>query len=303
VAGAPFVCINTPVTTSRPRRDSVQSLERGIAVIELFSRERPALTLSDVARLTGISRSAARRILLTLTDLGHVRCDGRLFSLTPRVLSLGWAYLSALSLLEVCQPLMQDLTRRTNESCAVATLDLPDIVTVSRVPTQRLTTVLAGPGSRLPAYCTAIGRVLLGDLDDEALDAYLASVVLEPLTERTIVDPERLREVIVAAREDGWALVDQELELGLRAVAAPVRAGDGHAVAAMNLAVSTSTMTLAQLRKKLVPELLSSAALATAALQGQRPHGGGHVRRKSAEKAGQNGERVGRVSATVQRFA
>src|SRR6266540_6999945 len=130
------------------RQQSLQSLERGMAVIQVFSRETPALTLSEVARLTGITRATARRILLTLEKLGHVRSDGRLFSLTPRVLTLGWAYVSSLNFSELAQPLMEDLVEETGESCSAGTLDLPDVVYVSRVPTRRIMTIALSVGSR-----------------------------------------------------------------------------------------------------------------------------------------------------------
>src|ERR687888_155808 len=164
------------MSEGRERQQSLQSLERGIAVIQVFSRERPALTLSEVARLTGITRATARRILLTLEDLGHVRSDGRLFSLTPRVLTLGWAYLSSLNLWETAQPLMEELTKQTNESCSAATLDLPDIVYVARVPTSRIMTIALGIGTRLPAHCTSMGRVLLAALPDHELEIGLRSI-------------------------------------------------------------------------------------------------------------------------------
>ena len=164
-----------------------------MAVIQVFSRERPALTLSEVARLTGITRATARRILLTLEEIGHVRSDGRLFSLTPRVLSLGWAYLSSLNLWETAQPLMEELADRTKESCSVATLDLPDVVYVARVPTRRIMTISLGVGTRLPAHCTGMGRVLLASLADAELDAFLGDAELEAFTERTVVDRAALR--------------------------------------------------------------------------------------------------------------
>src|SRR2546423_341849 len=184
------------MSSGRDRRQSLQSLERGIAVIQVFSRERPALTLSEVARLTGTTRATARRILLTLEKLGHVRSDGRLFSLTPRVLSLGWAYLSSLNLWEIAQPLMEALVEPTKESCSAATLDLPDIVYVARVPTRRIITIALGVGTRLPAHPTSMGRVLLADLPENRLDDFLATTPLERYTEHTITDPDRLRDVL-----------------------------------------------------------------------------------------------------------
>ena len=219
------------------RQQSLQSLERGMAVIQVFSRERPALTLSEVANLTGITRATARRILLTLEKLGHVRSDGRLFSPTPRLLTLGWAYLSSLNLWDVTQPLMEELADRTKESCSVATLDLPDVVYVARVPTRRIMTISLGVGTRLPAHCTGMGRVLLAALPDSELDDFLADVELEAFTERTITDAAALRQAIERVRKEGWALVDQELEMGLRSIAAPLRA-EGRTIAALNVAVA-----------------------------------------------------------------
>jgi IclR family transcriptional regulator, pca regulon regulatory protein len=254
------------------RRQSLQSLERGIAVIQVFSRERPALTLSEVARLTGITRATARRILLTLEEVGHVRCDGRLFSLTPRVLTLGWAYLSSLNLWETAQPMMEELAQTTNESCSAATLDLPDVVYVARMPTRRIMTISLGVGTRLPAHCTSMGRALLAGLPDAELDAFLADAQLEPFTDRTITDRSRLRQAIEAVRDDGWALVDQELEIGLRSIAAPLRAG-GQTIAALNVAVAAPRVPLEELRRTILPALLETAALISTALDRQRRNG------------------------------
>jgi IclR family pca regulon transcriptional regulator len=253
------------------RPQSLQSLERGIAVIQVFSRERPALTLSEVARLTGITRATARRILLTLEEVGHVRSDGRLFSLTPRVLSLGWAYLSSLNLWETAQPMMEELAQRTNESCSAATLDLPDVVYVARVPTRRIMTISLGVGTRLPAYCTSMGRVLLAGLPDPERELFLASARLERQTDRTITDPARLRAAVDEVRERGWALVDQELELGLRSIAAPLRAG-GQTIAALNVAVAAPRVGLGELRDTILPDLLNAARRISEALdQGPQP--------------------------------
>jgi IclR family transcriptional regulator, pca regulon regulatory protein len=255
------------------RRQSLQSLERGIAVIQVFSRERPALTLSEVARLTGITRATARRILLTLEEIGHVRSDGRLFSLTPRVLSLGWAYLSSLNLWDVAQPHMEELADRTKESCSVATLDLPDVVYVARMPTRRIMTISLGVGTRLPAHCTGMGRVLLAALPDAELDAFLSDARFETFTERTITAPAGLRAEIERVRRSGWALVDQELEIGLRSIAAPLRA-QGATIAALNVAVAAARVPLEELREAMLPELLRTAQLISDALDGERRNGG-----------------------------
>jgi IclR family pca regulon transcriptional regulator len=242
-------------------------------VIQVFSRERPALTLSEVARLTGITRATARRILLTLEEIGHVRSDGRLFSLTPRVLSLGWAYLSSLNLWDVAQPHMEELADRTKESCSVATLDLPDVVYVARMPTRRIMTISLGVGTRLPAHCTGMGRVLLAALPDAELDAFLGDAPLEAFTERTITAPAGVRAEIERVRQSGWALVDQELEIGLRSIAAPLRT-QGATIAALNVAVAAARVPLEELREAMLPELLRTAQLISDALDAARRNGG-----------------------------
>ena len=241
------------------RPDNLQSLERGLAVLQVFSSEHPRLTLSEVARLTGITRATARRILLTLQHLGYVRVDGRLFFLTPRVLSLGFGYLSSLNLWDIAQPFMEELVEQTHESCSAATLDLPDIVYVARVPTRRIMTIALGIGSRLPAHATSMGRVLLADLPDEELDAYLSTGPFPTFTERTVVDPDELRASVRQARDQGWCLVDQELETGLRSISAPIRGADGRAVAALNVAAAAPRVGLDELRSTMLPRVLDTA--------------------------------------------
>ena len=237
----------------------VQSLERGLAVIRAFSAERPELTLSDVARVTGLTRAAARRFLLTLVELGYVHSDGRLFSLRPRVLELGYAYLSTLSLTDVASPHMERLVASLRESSSISVLDGDDIVYVVRVPTHRIMTVSIGVGTRFPAYATSMGRVLLAALAPGALDEYLARARLEPLTSRTITSTNALRTALGAVRAQGWALVDQELEDGLRSVAAPITDGSGKVTAAINLSTHASRVTLDTLRRTFLPQLQQTA--------------------------------------------
>jgi IclR family pca regulon transcriptional regulator len=225
----------------------LQGLERGLAVIRAFSADTPSLTLSEVARDVGITPATARRILLTLENLGYVRSDGRRFALTPRVLALGWAYLSSLDLGDIAGPFMEELSAKTRESCSIATLDLPDIVYVARVPTSRIMTVALGVGARLPAYVTSMGRVLLAGLPADELDSYLARLVPEQLTDRTVTSADELREVISRAAADGYALVDQELELGLRSIAVPIMDARGRPVAALNVSAHASRSTRASL--------------------------------------------------------
>jgi IclR family transcriptional regulator, pca regulon regulatory protein len=246
--------------------DFVQSLERGLAVIRAFDGTHHELTLSDVAAATGVTRAAARRFLLTLAELGYVRSDGRYFSLSPRVLELGYAYLSSLSLPEVAEPHLEALVAEVNESSSVSVLDGPDVVYVARVPTSRIMTVAISVGTRFPAYATSMGRVLLASQAEEELDAYLDGVHLDRLTSRTIASMAAFRTELAKVRAQGWALVDQELEEGLRAVAAPIRDRAGRVVAAVNISAHASRASLESMRRDLVPPLLATAARISADL-------------------------------------
>lgn len=248
----------------------VQSLERGLAVIRAFDRDHRELTLSEVATATGVTRATARRFLLTLADLGYVRSDGRLFSLSPRVLELGYAYLSSLSLPEVAEPHLEALVQEVNESSSVSVLDRDDVVYVARVPTSRIMTVAISVGTRFPAYATSMGRVLLAGLSDEDLDAYLDAVELKRLTVRTNSTPVALKAEIQKVRAQGWALVDQELEEGLRAVAAPIRDRAGRVVAAVNISSHAGRTSLEAIRRDLVPPLVATAARISADLPAAR---------------------------------
>jgi IclR family pca regulon transcriptional regulator len=237
----------------------LQGLERGLAVIQAFTHQTPSMTLSEVARQTHISRATARRILLTLEGLGFVRSDGRQFALSPRVLSLGWAYLSSLNLWDIARPFMQDLSTEVQETCSACTLDLPDIVFVARVPTRRILMMSLGVGSRLPAYATAMGRVLLAGLPDDDVAAHLSRAPLEPLTHRTTTDPERLRAIVGAVREQGFALVDEELELGLRSLSVPLTTMDGRTLAALNLCAATARASVEEMHARHLPAMRRTA--------------------------------------------
>jgi IclR family transcriptional regulator, pca regulon regulatory protein len=246
--------------------DYVQSLERGLAVIRAFDAEHPELTLSDVARATGLTRAAARRFLLTLVELGYMRTDGRLFALRPRVLELGYAYLSSLSLPEVALPHLETLVAQTRESSSVSVLDGEDVVYVARVPTKRIMTVAISVGTRFPAYATSMGRVLLAARPEPWLHSYLAGAKLLPITPHTITDPAALLAELTRIRSRGWALVDQELEEGLRSIAAPIRNPAGEVIAAVNISAQASRGTPTTLRTDLLPHLLSTATAITADL-------------------------------------
>lgn len=244
---------------TEPRPTFVQSLARGLAVIRAFDADHPELSLSDVARMTGLNRAAARRFLHTLVELEYVRTDGRRFSLGPRVLELGYSYLSSLTLPELALPAMERLVERVHESCSMAVLDGGEVVYVARVPTKRIMSVTISVGTRFPAYATSMGRVLLAHQPSDWLDSYLATARLEPLTPRTVTDPERLREILDQVRSDGYCLVDEELEVGLRSMAAPIRGKQGRVLAAINVSAHISRGPAELIRKDLLPPLLDTA--------------------------------------------
>lgn len=246
--------------------DFVQSLERGLAVICAFDRDHAELTLSEVAAKTGVTRATARRFLLTLARLGYVRSDARFFSLTPRVLELGYAYLSSLSLPEVAEPHLEALVAEVNESSSVSVLDGADVVYVARVPVSRIMTVAISVGTRFPAYATSMGRVLLAGLSEADLDTYLKAVRFAKLTARTVTTASALRTELAKVRGQGYALVDQELEEGLRAVAAPIRDRTGRVVASLNISAHASRTSLETMRRSMIPPLLAAAARISADL-------------------------------------
>jgi IclR family pca regulon transcriptional regulator len=249
--------------------DFVQSLDRGLAVIRAFGPGRERLSLSDVARETGLTRAAARRFLLTLVKLGYVRSDGREFSLRPLVLELGYAYLSGLAMPEIASPHLEELVARVRESSSICVLDGHDIVYVARVPTKRIMTVAISVGTRFPAHATSMGRVLLAGMSADDLDKYLSEGDLGALTARTVTDPDRLREILREVRRQGYAIVDQELEEGLRSIAAPIHGSGGAVIAAVNLSGHASRVSLAAMRAVLLPALLETAGRIEADLRSQ----------------------------------
>jgi len=257
---------NTMIDSVRRPAGFVHSLERGLTVIRCFSDERPRLTLSEVARQTGLSRASARRSLLTLQTLGYVSSDDRQFFLTPRVLTLGYAYLSSLSFADVAQSHLADLANEVHESCSASVLDGFDIVYVARAATKRIMTISLSVGTRLPAYATSMGRVLLAALPDDQLNAYLDQGTLAPLTERTIVDRDQLSAELARTRTRGWCLVDQELEDGLRSIAVPVHDASGRVVAAVNTSAHATRVPLTTLQKSFLAKLKDCAAAIDAEL-------------------------------------
>ncbi|GAA1382304.1 IclR family transcriptional regulator C-terminal domain-containing protein [Pseudonocardia kongjuensis] len=250
---------------SEERREQVRSLARGLAVIRSFDADHPQQTLADVARSTGLTRAAARRFLLTLADEGYVRTDGRLFALTPRVLELGWSYLSAMGLPEVAAPHLERLVATVRDSASVSVLDGDpatgyDVVYVARVPTARIMTVTITIGTRFPAWATSMGRVLLAALPDSTLDTYLDGLRPETLTEHTVAGADALRAELERVRADRHCVVDQELEAGLRSIAVPVHDSSGRVTAAANVSTHASRRDAAALRAEVLPELRACAA-------------------------------------------
>ena len=243
----------------RPGDTYVQSFARGLSVIRSFNAERPAQTLTDVATATGLTRAGARRILLTLHTLGYVEMDARLFRLTPRILELGFTYLTSLPFWNLAEPVLEDLVAEVHESSSAAVLDGTEIVYVLRVPTQKIMTINLSIGSRLPAFCSSMGRVLLSALDEAELDARLDASDLRPRTPRTVTDKTALKAAIDQVRRQGWAIVDQELEAGLISLSAPIRNRQGRVIAAMNISGNAQRKNARQMTKAFLDPLREAA--------------------------------------------
>src|SRR5690606_19558104 len=228
------------------------SLARGLAVIDAFHERKRQLTIAQISHRTGIPRAAVRRCLLTLARLGYVGSDdGRTYALLPKVLTLGHAYLSSTPLAVSAQPFLDRLSEQLHEACNLATLEREQVLYIARsaIP-QRLISVDLSVGSRLPAYCTSMGRILLAALDDDQLQDYLAHADLQPKTSRTLHTPEALWEALQRVRHQGWCIVDQELEQGLRSLAVPVYDSAGHVLAAMNVSTHAGRIPLSELEKR-----------------------------------------------------
>ncbi len=254
----------------RPNDQFVQSFARGLAVIRAFGPKAREMTLTEMAERTGLTRAGARRILLTLQHLGYVAANDRKFYLTPRILDLGYTYLSSMKLWDFAEPGMEELVDKIHESCSVSVLDGPEIVYVMRVPTRKIMAINLSIGSRLPAFCTSMGRVLLGDLDEAALDAVLNQSELKPYTKCTVTNPARLKKIIAEDHKKGWSLINQELEEGLCSIAVPLIDFSGRTIAAMNIGGNVTRTSEADLIKKVLPELLAAAEKINTALRLRR---------------------------------
>ncbi len=247
------------LAAEKPGDAYAQSFAKGLMVIRSFNEKRPAQTLTQVAQVTGLTRSGARRILLTLVKLGYAACEGRLFSLSPKILDLGFSYLSAMPFWKLAQPILENLVAATGESCSISVLDGPEIVYVLRVPTRQVMSINLSIGSRLPAYCTSMGRVLLSGLPEQELDAVLRKSRLVAHTRYTKTDPGELKEVIAQCRRQGWTSVYKELEEELGSLAVPIKNRRGKIIAAVNSSARALLVTPEQLRDRFLDPLRAAA--------------------------------------------
>jgi len=236
------------------------SLARGLAVVKAFSDQRRAMTIAQLSHKTGIPRAAVRRCLYTLKQLGYADAEANNFYLKPKILSLGYSYLSSTPLTIAAQPSLNELSRTLNESCSLAVLENDEVLFISRSQTSRVLSVALSAGSRLPAYCTALGRVLLAGLPEAELDAYFARVKLIAYTDRTVVSESQLREILADVRRRGYAIVEEELEIGLRSLAVPVRGASGSTMAALNVGAQAIRMTRNLVEQNFLPALLNTAS-------------------------------------------
>jgi IclR family pca regulon transcriptional regulator len=239
-------------------RDFIQSIERGFAVLLAFDEDRVSPNLAELAAVTGLSRPAVRRILLTLQRLGYVRAAGSRWSLTPRVLSIGQHYSASNAMIEIAQPHLLELSAKTGESASLAELDGRDAVYVARVPVRRIMSINVSIGTRIPAFATSMGRVLLAWAPDVVVEEIIAGG-LPALTRHTVTDVEAFRAVLRQVRSDGWSIVAEELEIGLLSVSAPVRDRSGEVVAALASSTSVGRSSVEAIRSDVVPLLLDAA--------------------------------------------
>jgi len=249
--------------------ESVRSFERGLSVIRAFGASHAEMTLAEVARETGLNRATARRLLLTLENLNYVqRRDGR-FRLTPRVLELGYAYLSSFALPQLALPFLETLSEELHEASSMGVLDDADVVYVARVPAKRVMTVSIGLGSRFPAYRTSLGRAVMASLPTDQIRRIWEASNHDSPTIKTVTSVEDLLRQLQQVRRQGFAMVDQELEIGVRSIAAPLLDSSGRAVAAVNVSTHVSRTSKHQLHERFVPALLRTAEAINQSLERQ----------------------------------
>ncbi|WEZ85631.1 IclR family transcriptional regulator (plasmid) [Rhizobium sp. 32-5/1] len=235
--------------------DFVGGFAKGLSVIEAFDETRPRLSIADVSRTTGLDRATARRCLLTLAELGYADYDGKFFALTPKILRLGHAYLAATPLPTLVQPTLDQLSERTGQSASVSVLDGTDIVYIARAAQKRVMSINLTPGSRLPVYCASMGRVLLAALPEDDAKAILSRSDLKANTSHTLTAPDEIIAELRRVRIQGYALIDQELELGLCSIAVPLENDRGRIVAALNIGAPAASVPAAALVERYLPAL------------------------------------------------
>ena len=248
-------------------RDFVGSLARGLSVLRAFNADHPEMTLTEVAGRTKLTRAGARRFLLTLVELGYVRKNHRLFRLTPKVLELGYAFMASMPISESSQPYLKQITEQTGESSSLAVLDNTDVIYLARSSARRILMPGIQVGARLPATYTSLGRVLLAFKEEQEREQFLSSLTIEGRTRFSLTSKSALRKELSKVREQGYALVDQELEEGLRALAVPVRDPSNHVVAAINISTNAATVSLETMVKKFLPVLKKAATEIQATLK------------------------------------
>lgn len=242
-------------------RDFISSLARGLAVLNAFSEKQRRLSIADVSHRTGIPRAAVRRSLHTLAELGYVAADdARRYHLRPKVLSLGYTFLTSTPLVSVAQTVLDRLSQEVHESCSLAILDDQEIVYLARSTSSKIMSVILNVGRRLPAYCTSIGQVLLANLDEDARERYLAAVKFLPFTDRTITTPDKLRKLLAHVRDVDYAVVDRQMEGRLVTIGVPVRDKFGTVVAGMNVIVTAGRIPLGEMTPRFLPALQSAAS-------------------------------------------
>ena len=263
-----FASVAPPIVASPAKRiqaftgdpDFMTSLARGLAVVQAFQERKRHLTIAQISHRTEIPRAAVRRCLHTLIKLGYATTDGRTYSLLPKVLTLGHAYLSSTPLAVSAQPYLDRMSEQLHEACNMATLEGDDILYIARsATTQRLISVDLSVGGRLPAYCTSMGRILLAALDDASLQDYLDHADLPTKTSRTLTTPQALFECLQQVRQQGWCIVDQELEQGLRSIAVPVYDASGQVLAALNVSTHAARVSRSELEQRFLPSMLSAS--------------------------------------------
>lgn len=249
------------MAAEKPAKDSefLSTLARGLSVLRAFSREQPEMTLSEVATATELSPAVARRCLHTLQALGYVGREGKRFLLTPEVMSFASAFLESMNIEQVIRPHLQIVRDKTGDSSSLAVFSNPDVLYLVHVSTSRMVRLAAGIGTRFPAYATSLGRILIAQLSDDRVDDYLRETDIQKLTDKTITDRKRLRQIVLQARKNDYATIQDELDYGIVSVAVPIRAGNGDAIAAINCSTATSRVEPGEMLSSRLPILREAA--------------------------------------------